>query len=546
MPFNFKSFVAKTKNNQRTYCLTGFEEAPWYKRAFHAALSFFHIMWSEIRSTRTFMRASSVTYTTMLAVIPFLVVGASVVAMFNRDVTAEDILIYIQDFIGPIANETVTTFLKESLTRASEIGLGPIGLISLLVTTVMLFITIQDSVNDIWHVKRKQKLYIRILIFYAIVTLGPVILSISIYQATQLLTQIDAITPIDTTMSIWKYLRTTVLSLLGFMLLYKFLPNTKVGFKYVIGPALVTTVIFEITKFAFSLYMQVAFANSYRVLYGALGFVPITLLWIYILWTILFLGFQSCYCAQNFAQLKIATLYDTDASVEQDPWVFLGPYAPIEVIAALVRELENGKTPVPANALAISCQYPIQAIDAILARLVQKGFVNVIENDEELSYILAHPLDGMNLNKIQDVFDESTPRSVHYPILQELVRRLTEDRRIRLHKLNGHALREKPYNLQKDISDSYDNDLSLALQSAVQDSIDEDLNLDAPNDNSLSLEAASDSDASIEETPDEELEASLSTEPETSSDEPTTPVCDSEPQKSSEKVPTNQSEPLSV
>ena len=527
MSFNFKTFVAKAKNNQRIYCLTGLEGAPWHKRVFHASLSFFHIMWSEMRSTRTFMRASSVTYTTMLAVIPFLVVGASVVAMFNRDVTAEDILGYIQDFIGPIANETVTTFLKESLTRASEIGLGPVGLISLLVTTVMLFITIQDSVNDIWHVKRKQKLYIRILIFYAIVTLGPVILSISIYQATQLMTQIDAITPLDTTMSIWKYLRTTVLSLFCFVLFYKFLPNTKVGFKYVIGPALVTTVIFEITKFAFSLYMQVAFANSYRVLYGALGFVPITLLWVYILWTIIFLGFQSCYCVQNFDQLKIAMLYDTDAASKQDPWVFLGPYAPIEVIAALVRALENGKTPVPAKALAISCQYPIQAIDAILARLVQKGFVNVIENDEELSYILAHPLDGMNLNKIQDVFDESTPRSVHYPILYELVGRLTEDRRIRLHNLNGHALREKPYNLQKDISDSYDDDLSLALRSAVGQPIDESLNLDALQDNCLLHEDASESAASTEAAPCAILGAEPSQSLGVSSEGPGTPVCDS-------------------
>ena len=234
--------------------------------------------------------------------------------------------------------------------------------------------------------------------------------------------------------------------------------------------------------------MQVAFANSYRVLYGALGFVPITLLWIYILWTLIFLGFQSCYCSQNFSQLKLAMLYEADNNAEQDPWIFLGPYAPIEVIAALVRKLENGQTPVPAYALALSCQYPIQAIDAILARLVQKNFVNVIENDDELCYILSHPLDGLNLNKIQDVFDESTPRSSHYPNLQKLVHQLTDDRRIRLHNLNGHALREKPFNLQKDISDSYDTDISVALENARMLLPDEDLNLDSPADNSLTPE----------------------------------------------------------
>jgi len=445
MAINIKALTLRIKKNQDKYCLTGLPDSPWYTRAFHTTICFLHVMYAETRATRTFMRASSATYTTTLAIIPFLVVGGSFIALFNHDITSNDIVNYLQDFIGPIANPAVTKFLSESLSRALEIGLGPVGIISLLITTVMLFISIQDSVNDIWHVKRKQKFYIRVLLFYAIVTLGPVLVSVSVYQATQLMGKLGAITPTEDDYAILKYIRTAAVSMLGCLVLYKFLPNTKVQFKYTFIPAIITALIFEVTKFAFSLYMQVAFANSYRVLYGAIGFVPISLLWIYILWTLMFLGFQACYCVQNFSQLKLATIYDSDSDNESDLWIFLGPFAPIEVIAALVRELENGKTPVRAEELALSCQYPIQAIDAILSRLVQYNFVNVFENDGELLYVLAHPLDGLDLNAIMDVFDETTPRTIRYAKLHNLIKEQNISRQSHFQTLNGHALRELPF-----------------------------------------------------------------------------------------------------
>ncbi len=445
MADNIKALALRIKNDQSNFCLTGLPDAPWYKRAFHTMICFVHVMYAETRATRTFMRASSATYTTTLAMIPFLVVGGSFIALFNHDITSNDIVNYLQEFIGPIANPAVTSFLTDSLSRALEIGLGPVGIISLLITTVMLFISIQDSVNDIWHVKRKQKLYIRVLLFYAIVTLGPVLVSISVYQTTRIM---GTLVPIDTSddgFGILKYIRTIGISILVCFVLYKFLPNTKVNFKYTFIPAVITAIIFEVTKSAFSLYMSIAFANSYRILYGAIGFVPITLLWIYIVWTLVFLGFQSCYCIQNFKQLKLATLYDSDNDNESDLWIFLGPYAPIEVIAALVRELENGKTPVRAEELALSCQYPIPAIDAILTRLVQHKFVNVLETDGELLYVLAYPLDALDLNLIMDAFDESTPRTLRYNKLYDLIREQNARRRALFKTLNGHALREIPF-----------------------------------------------------------------------------------------------------
>ncbi len=440
MPSKFKTSFAKIKDNQRQYCLTGMKTEPWYKRLFYKDLTFLKIMWREMMSNRLFMRASSVTYTTTLALIPMLVVCGSFVLMFNRKIKQEDIINSIVDFIGPLANpdsdQTIVTFLSNTLSRALDFSMGPIGIIALLVTSVMLFITIQDSVNDLWHVKKSAKFYIRILWFYAIVTLGPVLVSISIYQSTQLINQV-ADDP-----SVWAYLSTAIYGFIACFLLFKFLPNTHVQFKHAIVPALAVSLLFEVFKFGYSLYMTFAFQNSYSVLYGTLALVPLTLLGIYILWMILFMGVLSCYVTQNFRELVATNFFDENTLNQEDTWIFMGPYAPIEVVGAIVREFQHGNTPVTAQDIAIACQYPTAAIEAILTRLIKNGLVNLIETDTERLFVVAKPLDMIDLNTILDAFDESSPRTKPYQNLNEIVSNETAERHERLLKVTAQALRE--------------------------------------------------------------------------------------------------------
>lgn len=439
--FKIKPYLEKISADLRTFCLTGLPEAPLYKRVFLALIAFTRILWSEIRTNRTFMRASSVTYTTTLALIPFLAVGGSFILMFNRTVKPEDIVNYIiefiTEFIGPLVNDQFTTLITDTLTRALNIGLGPIGIITLLVTTVMLFITIQDSVNDIWHVRKSQKMYIRILVFYALVTLGPVLISVSIYQATQLFSALNA------DLSLWKYFQTSAISLVASFLLFKFLPNTRVKTQHAVFPAIIFAVVFEITKFAFSYYMSIAFNKSYDPLYGAISFVPITLFWIYISWTLMFLGVQTCYCTQNFRKLTMASIYDAEQSEDQENvWFHIGPYAPLEIMASLVRALERGDLPVSAEKLSLECQYPQPAIEAILNRLVAAQVVNVVNSDSEIKYLISKPLDALDLNAIMDLFDESSPRASRFEHLNKIVARETESRRAHLEDQTANALRE--------------------------------------------------------------------------------------------------------
>lgn len=428
--------------NQRLYALTKLEGSSWIKRRFYGFISFISILYSETDNFKIFIRAASGTYNTMLALVPFMVVGGSLILTFNKSATIPSIVAQINEYVIPVAGDTIATFLSESLTRTLDLGLGPIGLISLLVTSVMLFVHIEDCFNDIWHVPKPRAFYLRILIFYAIVTLGPIIFSFSIYQATQLFPENFIVSAF-----VWKIIREILIFTAFCTVVFKFLPNARVDFKYAIIPAFIVALILEALKFFFSFYLNIAFRadSNYSILYGAIGIIPFTLLWLYLSWVILLYGVSTSYCMQNMQMLIRSRLND---SPNTETWTFLGAYAPIEVLSALVRNLCSGAPPMTTDELATECAYPSQAIQAILAKFKELGIVNIIDGEYSKSYILARPLDAILINEVVAKFDESTPRARKHPKLHAFVEQLVAAQKQIWANSNANVLREDGVALQ--------------------------------------------------------------------------------------------------
>ena len=406
-------------HNQKLYYLTELEGEPWIKRKFYAMLSFFSILYAEINNFKTFTRASSGTYTTMLALVPFLIVGGSLILTFNKAASVTSLIAKINEFVIPFAGDTIAEFLSESLSRTLDLGLGPVGLISLLITSVMLFVYIEDCFNDIWHVLKPRAYFLRLLIFYAVVTLGPILISFMLYQEARFIP--DDIVIVSA--YVWKILREVLLLFAFFAIIFKILPNTRVDFVHAVIPAFLVSICLEALKFVFSFYINVAFRadSNYTILYGAIGIIPFTLLWLYITWIIILIGVQISYCMQNKRLLLLRHFYNTEGA---DSWVFFGEFAPLEILAALVRHLDMGTETPTAEELSSECVYPVQAVEAILKRFAQLGIVNIIPANASKTYALAKPLDTIQIKDIMDAFDESSPRIQKYDKLKALVMQL--------------------------------------------------------------------------------------------------------------------------
>lgn len=437
-------FLDHIASEQRRYYLTKMEDEPWHKRSFYAVICFISIFVTEFDNLRLFTRASSGTYTTMLALIPFMVVGGSLIITFNNEVTTTSLVAKINEFVIPLAGEAIATFLSESLTRTLDLGLGPVGVISLLVTSVMLFVHIEDAFNDIWHVAKPRAFYLRILLFYAVVTLGPVLFSFSIFQAAQLFS--NALL----TGFLWNLMiEIGILTAICFIV-FKFLPNTHVQVKPALIFAFVAAIMLEGARFAFSLYMSIAFGSTYSILYGALGIIPVVLLWLYISWIMMLGAVEACYCLQNKNALLLRKFYDARTG-DKASWVFIGAYAPLEILAALIRNYCDGKDALTADELAVECVYPVQAIEAILGRLQKLDIVKKNEGERSATFYISKPLDKILLKDVMDAFDESKQRTQKHPKLEALVDQLIAAQENIWTDNNANILREDGVVL-KDIS----------------------------------------------------------------------------------------------
>ena len=233
--------------------------------------------------------ASALAFTTVLAVVPLTAVGFAVLSIFP---VFEKWMVTVQQFIYgnfvPAASDIVSRYLQQFAANAGKLTV--LGSLFLLVTAVMLIDTIEQAFNDIWHVRRKRKLLRRMTAYWAIITLGPILMGLSLS-----ITSYVASLPLFSQQPMLSgarqvLLRTApiVFECAAFVLLYTIVPNCTVRVRHAIAGAAVATVLFELAKFLFRVFVT-SFAN-YSAVYGAVAVLPVFLLWIYLSWVVTLLG----------------------------------------------------------------------------------------------------------------------------------------------------------------------------------------------------------------------------------------------------------------
>lgn len=233
--------------------------------------------------------AAALAYTTLLAIVPLVTVVFSVLSLFpvfeEWSQVAETFI--FENFV-PTAGRVVNAYLEEFSAQAGR--LTAIGLVTLLVTALLLLATIENALNTIWGVKEGRSAGQRIVVYWTLLTLGPIMivssLAISSYVVSTALLGVDpaASKGLDYLLPFLPFL----LELAAFVVMYYLVPNCRTRFVHALVGALVASVLFELSKIAFTWY--VSEFNSYEVIYGALGVIPIFLIWIYISWLVILIG----------------------------------------------------------------------------------------------------------------------------------------------------------------------------------------------------------------------------------------------------------------
>ena len=247
-------------------------------------------LWHRFREVRLGMTASSLTFTTVLALVPLFTLGLAIFTAFPIFAQVQEQLQrwLIESLVPESISRQVLGSLTQFSRKASRLGL--VGLIAVVATSLALLVTIDRTLGQIWRVSRQRPWAQRVLIYWAGITLGPLLLggslAISSYLFTGYLSGLGDWLPVSVR---------NLLDLVEFCLLvacvtglYYYLPNTRVDWRHALTGGVVVAVGLELAKKVLALYL--AQMPTYSAIYGAFSAVPILLVWIYVAWVVVLLG----------------------------------------------------------------------------------------------------------------------------------------------------------------------------------------------------------------------------------------------------------------
>lgn len=270
--------------------------------------TFCAIFWQRFNQNKLTQAAGYLTYSTMLAIVPLIMVVFSIFSAFPvfNEVTGA-----LKEFIftnfAPSASDMVGQYIDEFVNNSKK--MSAVGIISLIVVALMLINSIDRTLNSIWQDTSTRRIFTSFAIYWLILTLGPLLVGASIAASTYVKTMFETASNFSfglKLLSFVPFLSTWFI----FTLIYMVVPNKKVSIKHSAAGALIAAVFFTLGKQAFTWYI-VTFP-SYQLIYGAMATLPIMLLWIQLSWTVVLLGAQLAAVLAEVRSKKMMNLEQSE------------------------------------------------------------------------------------------------------------------------------------------------------------------------------------------------------------------------------------------
>jgi membrane protein len=340
--------------------------------------------------------AGSLTFTTMLALVPLATVAFALFTAFPIFSSFQASLqFFLADHLMPAQlNDQIFKYLNQFASKAK--GLTTIGMIVLFVTAVMTMMTVESAFNVIWRVRKARPVAQRILVYWAIITLGPILIGVSLSISSYLFTQsmsfsaAQRITPLIE----WALASATLpFTMLAFTILYVYLPNCRVEWRDAVVGGVIAAIAFELAKRGFGYYVRRI--PTYTAVYGAFAAVPLFLLWMYLCW---FITLTGAMIASALPAIRIGQFHRP---------VFYGSnlFDSLELLARLCEAREAGRRGYTMPELARMLRRDMDTTQMLLQRLEEIEWIaRLEENDAGPHFVLlANPAQA-SVQRLYDLF----------------------------------------------------------------------------------------------------------------------------------------------
>ena len=344
-----------------------------------------------------FAASGALSYTTLVSLVPLGVIALGTLSAFPifSNVRDELLALVFRNFVPEIGEQAAYWFRYFAGSAAQTTAIGVAGIA---ITGILLLVTVEDQLNLIWRVTAPRPWVFRVLAYWTLMTLGPLLLGVSLSLSTYLELIARRVgfeqQALDLLASGWIHqvarLVPTLLEFVVCFLLYCLIPNCTVRWRDAAFGALVATVALEILKVSFSIYIGAM--SSYQTVYGALAAIPIFLLWMYISWMAVLLGAVVAATWPN---------WQVDERLAHLPAGGMRLGFSLALLAALARAHRRGE-PRTTAALAAELGVATSVIDAHMTRLAMSGFV---AHTQDGGWVLAWDPEGATLNDLYEALE---------------------------------------------------------------------------------------------------------------------------------------------
>ena len=333
-------------------------------------------------------KASALTYSTLLSIVPLLAVLLGIAKGFGFQGTVRQEL--FDYFPGhEMELNKAFEFVESYLAQAQGGVIIGVGLILLFYTVINLISSVEDTFNDIWQIQKSRPWYRKISDYLALFLVLPVLMTassgLSIFMSTlqnSFLGQYLFFTPL---VELFLHIAPYIITTLAFTGLYVSLPNTKVRFVNGLVAGFIAGCAFQLFQFIY-ISGQI-WVSKYNAIYGSFAALPLLLLWLQLSWLICLFGAELSYASQNVKKFS----FERDSKSIKD-------FLTLLIASLIVKRFVKGEKPYTADELSDAYRIPIRITTQILYLLTELNIIIEVNygNDDRVAYYQP----AIDVNKI--------------------------------------------------------------------------------------------------------------------------------------------------
>jgi YihY family inner membrane protein len=362
-----------------------------------------------LKKNRAEQLAAALSYYTVFGIVPLAIVAVLIFNSFPAyRQSGEQVKKLIYDELRltqieypssdkPEENVVLTEYLDQIIDRFFEgLNKGSLGLVSAILViwaALRLLSLIETAFNHMWHVPKGRRFLQQVINYWALLTLGPLLLAVGLYATTRftLFKTIES-GPLASLGPVISFL----VSATGLFLLYLVMPNAKVKAGPALWGAAVAALVWSLAKWGFGVY--VLRLIPYSAIYGVLGLIPLAVFWIYVTWMIVLFGLQLTFAVQHFVTLESA---ERLLAKETDVRFIANEMTGIAVAREIAAAFETDQGPLSTDALCSRLDIPGEFGQRLLDELVNRGLLGRT-TEPNPGYVLVRDPGRIRLSEIAE------------------------------------------------------------------------------------------------------------------------------------------------